>query len=63
MGYCDADWAGSTEDRKSTSSYCVLLNKTAPVYLGNAESNQQLLYPAAKLNVLLFHPLYKRHSC
>ena len=22
MGYCDADWAGSTEDRKSTSGYC-----------------------------------------
>ena len=29
MGYCDADWAGSTEDRKSTSGYCFFLNKNS----------------------------------
>jgi len=26
MGYYDADWAGSTEDWKSTSGYCFFLN-------------------------------------
>ena len=26
-GFCDADWAGSTEDRKSTYGYCFFLNK------------------------------------
>jgi len=26
MRYCDADWAGSTEDWKSTSGYCFFLN-------------------------------------
>ena len=27
MGYCDADWGGSTEDRKSTSGYSFFSNK------------------------------------
>ena len=25
IGYCDADWAGSPSDRRSTSDYCVLI--------------------------------------
>ena len=25
-GYCDADWAGDTEDRKSTTGYCTFIN-------------------------------------
>ena len=25
VGYCDADWAGSIEDRKSTTSYCTFV--------------------------------------
>ena len=25
-GYCDADWAGDTVDRKSTTSYCTFIN-------------------------------------
>ena len=29
MGYCDADWAGSTEDRKNTFSYCLFLNENS----------------------------------
>lgn len=26
-GYCDADWAGDVNDRKSTSGYCCLIGK------------------------------------
>ena len=29
IGYCDADWAGSTEDRKSTSDYSFFLNRNS----------------------------------
>ena len=25
VGYCDADWAGDREDRKSTTGYCTLI--------------------------------------
>ena len=27
MGYCDADWAGSADDRNSTSEGCFFLGK------------------------------------
>ncbi|CAM8877567.1 unnamed protein product [Rhodiola kirilowii] len=27
VGYCDADWAGNAEDRKSTSGVCFFLGK------------------------------------
>ena len=31
VGYTDADWASSREDRKSTSGYCFMLNNSGPV--------------------------------
>ena len=30
IGYVDADWASSQEDRKSTSAYCFVMNSTGP---------------------------------
>ena len=46
-GYCDADWAGDKEDRKSTTGYCMYVNgnliswnckKQQTVALSSAES-------------------------
>ena len=31
VGYSDSDWAGDTENRKSTSGYCFMLNPDGPL--------------------------------
>ncbi|XP_041004121.1 secreted RxLR effector protein 161-like [Juglans microcarpa x Juglans regia] len=50
VGFTDSDWAGSLEDRKSTSGYIFYLG--SKVLLGVQRSKRQLSYPLQKPNTL-----------
>ena len=41
-GFCDADWAGDVDKRKSTSGYCFLLNGTAISWTSKRQSTVAL---------------------
>ena len=58
-GYTNADWAGSTYDRRSTSVVtCFLLGVL--LLLGAARSNLQLLYLAQRLSIVELQWLHVR---
>jgi ribonuclease HI len=55
--YCDADWAGDKDDRKSTSGYCIFINnnlinwcskKQSVVALSSAEAEYMAISEAIK---------------
>jgi hypothetical protein len=63
--YCDSDWGGDSDDRKSTTGYCVFVNdclvswstkKQPTVALSSAEAELVSLVEAAK-EVMMFHHL------
>ena len=53
--YTDADWAGSVDDRKSTSGGALFMGSR--LYLGSTRNRVLLHYLQLKQNMWLLHPV------
>lgn len=42
VGYCDSDWAGSADDRKSTSRGCFFLGNNLVAWLSKKQNSVSL---------------------
>jgi hypothetical protein len=69
-GYCDADWGGDQDDRRSTTGYCIFINnnlvswnthKQATVALSSAEAELNAIVDATKEVMWLVQLLTEMH--
>jgi hypothetical protein len=49
-GYCDSDWAGDVEDRKSTTGYCVFINNN--IVSWNTKKQQTIALSTAEAELM-----------
>jgi hypothetical protein len=58
VGFCDADWMGDTNDRRSTTGYVFIVGREP--FCGNARNNPPLHCPQRRRNTWLLANIQKR---